>query len=135
MPDILLSTVWKTLKVGASSYSMENQVKCYSEAVRIQAKNPIVIYVGCQMSKVSDWWNSSACLHKIYVEDKIVIDYELKFPEEIVEIELFRDNLQNDEVIQISICIDCLWCPANINMGSDTRNLGLLIQNVEICDK
>ena len=70
-----------------------------------------------------------------YVEDKIVIDYELKFPEEIVEIELFRDNLQNDEVIQISICIDCLWCPANINMGSDTRNLGLLIQNVEICDK
>lgn len=71
----------------------------------------------------------------IHVEGKTAFECELKQTEEIIEFRLNRNDLQNDEVIEITIEIDCMWCPANINMGTDTRNLGLLIQDVKIYDK
>ncbi len=50
---------------------------------------------------------------------------------EEMEFEVARKQCNNDGVLALSIEIDSTWCPFEMGMGADIRNLGVLISKIE----
>lgn len=67
----------------------------------------------------------------IRIENEDAVIKKLQSSEEIMELEVQRASCRNDDILEVMIEIDSLWCPQKVGMQNDNRNLGILLAGVE----
>ena len=75
--------------------------------------------------------NGAPKILKIKVENNEIIEKNLRNNEEEFEIKIERQRCRNDEVLEVILEIDEMWCPLKAGINNDDRNLGVLIKEIE----
>uniref|UniRef100_UPI00405682CC hypothetical protein n=1 Tax=Acetatifactor sp. TaxID=1872090 RepID=UPI00405682CC len=89
--------------------------------VKIKINNPVIGLNDASISKTI----------RFKAENGLWKEKELHNSEERIEIEVERQNCNNDGVLGVELEIESVWCPSELGMGEDNRKLGMLIVEVE----
>lgn len=68
---------------------------------------------------------------KCKVENGETVLRKLAGGSECFSLNIQRENCRNDEVLEVKLQIDNLWCPQKMGVGEDNRTLGILLTKIE----
>ena len=68
---------------------------------------------------------------KIDVEDETVLECEFRQATKVIELNVSREKMRDDGVVELTIEVDFTWKPCDVKLGEDTRQLGICVKKVE----